>query len=94
MKSILESSLTDLKQSHADTPDSHLKEMTIEPHRLKKTGNGDQYRFNLKVGGAVKEAKEACSSKQFDNPLRKVRTFCQRDRSTFFYPVSLNLVGI
>ena len=66
MKSMLESFLTDLKQSHADTVDSHLKEMTIERHRFKKTGNGNQYRFNLKVSDAMEEAKEACSSKQLD----------------------------
>ena len=33
-----------------------------EPHRFKKKGNEDQYRFNLKVGDAIEEAKEACSS--------------------------------
>ena len=63
---MLESFLTDLKQSHADTVDSHLKEMTIERHRFKKTGNGNQYRFNLKVSDAMEEAEEACSSKQLD----------------------------
>ena len=33
-----------------------------------KKGNEDQYRFNLKVGDAMKglEAKEACSSHQFE----------------------------
>ena len=70
MKSMLESSLTDLKRSHADTADSHLKEIKKlkfdEPHRFKKKGNEDQYRFNLKVGDAIEEAKEACSSQQLD----------------------------
>ena len=48
MKSMLESSLTDLKRSHADTADSYLKEIKKlkfdEPHRFKKQGNEDQYR--------------------------------------------------
>ena len=70
MKSMLESSLTDLKRSHADTADSHLKEIkklkVDKPHRFKKKGNEDQYRFNLKVGDAIEEAKEACSSQQLD----------------------------
>ena len=70
MKWMLESSLTDLKRSHADTADSHLKEIKKlkfdEPHRFKKKGNEDQYRFNLKVGDAIEEAKEACSSQQLD----------------------------
>ena len=72
MKSMLESSLPDLKRPHAETADCHLKEVKKlkfdEPHRFKKKGNEDQYRFNLKVGDAIEdsEAKEACSSQQFD----------------------------
>ena len=70
MKSMLASSLTDLKRSHADTADSHLKEIKKlkfdEQHRFKKKGNEDQYRFNLKVGDAIEEAKEACSSQQLN----------------------------
>ena len=74
MKSMLESSLTDLKRSHADTADSHLKEIKKlkfdEPHRFKKKGNEDQYRFNLKVGDAIDEAKEACSSLAADQEVQ------------------------
>ena len=70
MKSMLESSLTDLKRSHADTADCHLKEIKKlkfdEPHRFKKKGNEGQCRFNLEVGDAIEEAKEACSSQQLD----------------------------
>jgi len=70
MKSMLDNSLADLKRSHADTADTHLKETKKlkfdEPHRFKKKGNEDQYRFNLKVSDAIKEAKEACSSQQLD----------------------------
>ena len=70
MKSMLESSLTDLKRSHAETADSHLNEIKKlkfdELHRFKKKGSEDQYRFNLKVGEAIEEAKEACSSQQLD----------------------------
>ena len=51
MKSMLDNSLADLKRSHADTADTQLKEIKKlkfnEPHRFKKKGNEDQYRFNL-----------------------------------------------
>ena len=70
MKSLLDASLTDLKRSHADTADSQLKEIKKlkfdVPHRFKKKGNEDQYKFNLKVTDAIEEAKEACSSQQLD----------------------------
>ena len=70
MKSLLDTSLTDLKRSHADTADSQLKEIKKlkfdVPHRFKKEGNEDQYKFNLKVTDAIVEAKEACSSQQLD----------------------------
>ena len=70
MKSMLDNSLADLKRSHADTADSHLKEIKKlkfdVPHRFKKKGNEDQYKLNLKVGDTIEEAKEACSSKQLD----------------------------
>lgn len=70
MKSMLETSLTDLKCAHAETAESHLNEIKKlkfdEPHRFKKKGSEDQYRFNLKVGDAIEDAKGACSSQQFD----------------------------
>ena len=70
IKSLLDDSLKELKRSNADTADSHLKEIKKlkfdEPHRFKKRGNEDQYRFNHKVREAIKEAKDACSARQFD----------------------------
>ena len=75
MKSLLDDSLNELKRSHADTADSHLKEIKKlefdEPHRFKKRGNEDQYRFNLKVSDAIEEARDACSARQFDKALIK-----------------------
>ena len=78
MKSLLHDSLNKLKHSHADTADSHLKEIKKlkfdKPHRFKKRGNEDQYWFNLKVSNAIEEAKDACSARQFDivhNSLEK-----------------------
>ena len=56
MKPMLDSSLADLKRSHADTADTH--------RFASRKGNEDQYRFNLKVGDAIGEAKEACSSQE------------------------------
>ena len=78
VKSLLDTSLTNLKRSHADTADSHLKEIKKlkfdVPHRFKKKGNEDQYMFNLKVADAFEEAKEACSSQQLD----KVHAFLEQ----------------
>ena len=78
MKSMLDNSLVDLKRSHLDTADSHLKEIKKlkfdVPHRFKKKGNEDQYKFNLKVGDAIEEAKEACSSK----PLHKIHASLEK----------------
>ena len=69
-KSLLDDSLNELKRSHAVTADSHLKEIKKlkfdEPHRFRKRGNEDQYRFNLKVSDAIEEAKDACFARQFD----------------------------
>ena len=74
-KSLLDDSLNKPKRLHADTADSHLKEIKKlkfdEPHRFKKRGNEDQYRFNLKVSDAIEEAKDACSARQFDKALIK-----------------------
>ena len=62
MKSMLETSLTDLKCAHAETAESHLNEIKKlkfdEPHRFKKKGSEDQYRFNLKVGDAIEDGRE------------------------------------
>ena len=83
MKSILDKSLADLKRSHADTADTHLKEIKKlkfdEPHRFKKEGNEGQYRFNLKVGDAIEEAKEACSFQQLD----KVHASLEKEDSDY-----------
>ncbi|KAL9964255.1 hypothetical protein ACROYT_G027871 [Oculina patagonica] len=53
-----------------NTADSHLKEIKNlkfdVPHCFKNKGNEDQYRFNLKVGDATEEAKEACLTQQLD----------------------------
>ena len=53
MKSILDSSLSDIKRANSDTADSHLREIKKlkfeEPRRFKKKANEDQYRFNSKL---------------------------------------------
>ena len=100
MKSMLESSLTDLKRSHAETADSRLneiKKLKFEAHRFKKKGNEDQYRFNLEVGDAIGEAKEACSSQQLDKvhaSLDKDEKLLSERQSTFFWPISPTLDGL
>ncbi|RMX59019.1 hypothetical protein pdam_00024545 [Pocillopora damicornis] len=80
-KSLLDDSLNELKRSHAVTADSHLKEIKKlkfdEPHRFRKRGNEDQYRFNLKVSDAIEEAKDACFARQFDKSL--IREYKRND---------------
>ena len=48
MKSILDSSLSDIMRANSDTADSHLREINKlkfeEPRRFKKKANEDQYR--------------------------------------------------
>ena len=81
MKSMLESFLTDLKRSHAETADSHLSE-------IKKL---------LKLVTQLKKPRNPVhpnSSIEFTLPLRKVRSFCQRGKSTFFWPISPTLDGL
>ena len=83
LKSMLDKSLADLKRSRADTADNHLKEIKKlkfdDPHRFKKKGNEDQYRSNLKVGDAIEEAKEPCSSQQLD----KVHASLEKEDSDY-----------
>ena len=70
MKSILDSSLSDIKRANSDTADSHLREIKKlkfeEPRRFKKKANEDQYRFNSKLTDVLDEAKSSCSTQNLD----------------------------
>ena len=70
MKSILDSSLSDIKRANSDTADSHLREIMKlkfeEPRRFKKKANEDQYRFNSKLTDVLDEAKSSCSTQNLD----------------------------
>jgi len=70
MKSILDSSLSDLKRANSDTADSHLREIKKlkfeEPRRFKKKANEDQYRLNSKLTDVLDEAKSSCSAQNLD----------------------------
>ena len=56
-----------MSSNMADGNQKHLlASFATKPHRFKKRGNEDQYRFNLKVSDAIEEAKDACSARQFD----------------------------
>ena len=70
MKSILDSSLSDIKRANSDTADSHLREIKKlkfeEPHRFKKKANEDQFRFNSKLTDVLDEAKSLCSTQILD----------------------------
>ena len=67
MKSILDSSLSDIKRANTDTADSHLREIKKlkfeEPRRFKKKANEDQFRLNSKL---TDEAKSSCSTQNLD----------------------------
>ena len=69
MKSILDSSLSDIKRANSDA-DSHLREIKKlkfeEPRRFKKKANKDQYRFNSKLTDVLDEAKSSCSTQNLD----------------------------
>jgi len=70
MKSILDSSPSDLKRANSDTADSHLGEIKKlkfeEPRRFKKKANENQYRFNSKLTDVLDEAKSSCSAQNLD----------------------------
>ena len=70
MKSILDSSLSDIKRANSETADSHLREIKklkfAEPCWFKKKANEDQYRFNSKLTGVLDEAKSSCSTQNLD----------------------------
>ena len=100
MKSMLESSLTDLKRSHAETGDCHLNEIKksltsrIDSRRKETRTNIGSI---LKLARQLKKPRKPVhpnSSTKFTLPLRKVRCFCQRGKSTFFWPISPTLVGL
>ena len=70
MKSILDSSLSDIKRANSDTANSHLREIKKvkfeEPCRFKKKANEDQFRFNSKLTDVLEEAKSSCSTQNLD----------------------------
>ena len=70
MKSILNSSLSDIKRANSGTADSHLREIKKlnfeEPRRFKKKANEDKYRFNSKLTNVLDEARSSCSTQNLD----------------------------
>ena len=69
-KSILDSSLSDIKRANSDTADSHLREIKKlkfeELHWFKKKANEDQFRLNSKLTDVLDEAKSSCSTQNLD----------------------------
>ena len=70
MRSILDSSLSDIKKANSDAADSHLREIKKlkfqEPCRFKKKANKDQCRFNSKQADVIDEAKSLCSTQNLE----------------------------
>ena len=97
MKSMLESSLTDLKRSHAETADSHLNEIKNSSLTSRIDSRRKETRSN--IGSILKLARQLKKPRKpvhpnSSLPLRKMRSFCQRGKSTFFSPISPTLVGL
>ena len=87
MKSILDSSLSDIKRANSDTADSHLREIKKlkfeEPRRFKKKAHEDQFRFNSKLTDVLDEAKSLCSTQNLD----KLKESLEKGQ---FQPLMLN----
>ena len=70
MRSILDSSLSDIKRANSDADDSHFREIKKmkfqEPPRFKKKANEEQCRFNSKLKDVLDEAKSSCSTQNLD----------------------------
>ena len=93
MKSLLDTSLTDLKRSHVDTADSQLKEIHIV---LRRKGTRISTSLISKLPTPLLKLKKPVGPNSLTKstlPSRKVRSFCQRDRNIFCWPISPTLDG-
>jgi hypothetical protein len=68
IKSLLDSSVQQLKSSSTQNAENQMKEITrlkySEPHRFKKKANEDQHKFNIKVIDSLAEVSEALEKRE------------------------------
>ena len=70
MKSLLDSSVQQLKRSSTENTENQLKEIKklkySEPQKFKKKANEDQYKFNAKLADSMVEVSETLETKEIN----------------------------
>ena len=70
MKSLLDSSVQQLKRSSTENTENQLKEIKklkySEPQKFKKKANEDQYKFNAKLADSMVEVSETLEAKEIN----------------------------
>ena len=85
-KVLLQDTVGQIKRVNEDAADLQMREIKKlkhgEPHKFKRKANEDQYKFNLKLGEALDNAKSA--AQKLKQNWMKVRSYCSSAKSTFF----------
>ena len=69
-KDLLQDTVGQIKRANEDAADLQLREIKklkhSEPHKFKRKANEDQYKFNLKLGETLENAKSAAQKSQLE----------------------------
>ena len=69
-KAMLQDTVGEIKQANEDASDLQMREIKklkhSEPHKFKRKANEDQYKFNLKLGETLDNAKTAAQKSQLE----------------------------
>ena len=69
-KDLLQDTVGQIKRANEDAADLQLREIRklkhSEPHKFKRKANEDQYKFNLKLGETLENAKSAAQKSQLE----------------------------
>ena len=64
-KDLLQETVSQFKRANEDTADLQMSEIKklkhSEPHKFKRKGNEDQYKFNLKLGDTTRQRQVRCA---------------------------------
>ena len=64
-KDLLQETVSQFKRANEDTADLQMSEIKklkhSEPHKFKRKGNEDQYKFNLKLGDTARQRQVRCA---------------------------------
>jgi hypothetical protein len=100
MKSLLDSSVQQLKSSSTENAENQMKEIErlkySEPHSFKKKANEDQHKFNTKVIDSLAEVSGALEKREItkaQDHLQKSEHMLNGGRSMSFLPKNRNLCG-